>query len=54
MITKQLYMMHLMQLEQDKHIPDSGGILTTDTLGTAMNVMNPYMTLKLYYIRGTS
>ena len=26
-------------------LPDSGGVLTNDTLGTAMNVMNPYMTL---------
>ena len=43
-----------MQLEQDKHYPDSGGILTTDTLGTAMNVMNPYMTLNYIIYAGTS
>ena len=35
-------------------LPDSGGILTTDTLGTAMNVMNPYMTLNYIIYAGTS
>tara|TARA_B100001287_G_scaffold253259_1_gene235850 strand:- start:9525 stop:11540 length:2016 start_codon:yes stop_codon:yes gene_type:complete len=35
-------------------LPDSGGILTSDTLGTAMNVMNPYMTLNYIIYAGTS
>ena len=33
-------------------LPDSGGILTNDTLGTAMNVMNPYMTLNYIIYAG--
>ena len=35
-------------------LPDSGGILTTETLGTAMNVMNPFMTLTYIIYAGTS
>ncbi len=33
-------------------LPDSGGILTTDSLGTAMDVMNPYMTLNYIIYAG--
>ena len=33
-------------------LPDSGGILTNDSLGTAMNVMNPYMTLNYIIYAG--
>jgi len=35
-------------------LPDSGGVLTNDTLGTAMNVMNPYMTLNYIIYAGAS
>ena len=33
--------------------PNSGGILTSDDLGTALNVMNPYITLNYIIYAGT-